>query len=150
MQWVTRQPQSIFRPTNHKRVTAANWRPCLFPHRQSWCHLDCFPACMLPSSDYTCIVDQTGVQCYIATRLGLCSSLEKKSDCTCASGDSCRPLAVLLTDNRVRAGDGVAGIARILHDGSVREIVTVSSAIFRSVWFAACNTWKKIIYLKDI
>ena len=27
--------------------------------------LDCFRACMLPSSDYTCIVDQTGVQCYM-------------------------------------------------------------------------------------
>ena len=27
----TRQPQPIFRPTNHKRVVPAIWRPCLIP-----------------------------------------------------------------------------------------------------------------------
>ena len=29
MQWGTGESQSIFRPTNHKRVTPANWRTCL-------------------------------------------------------------------------------------------------------------------------
>ena len=34
MQWGTRQSQSIFRPTNHKRVLPANWR------RHVACHTD--------------------------------------------------------------------------------------------------------------
>ena len=38
MQWGTRQSQSIFGPTNHKRVMPANWRPCFLPHWQSYCH----------------------------------------------------------------------------------------------------------------
>ena len=38
MQWCTRQSQSIYRPTNHKRMMAANWRPCLIPRWQSYCH----------------------------------------------------------------------------------------------------------------
>ena len=38
MQWDTRQSQPIFRPTNHKRVMPANWRPCLIPHWQSYCY----------------------------------------------------------------------------------------------------------------
>ena len=38
MQWDTRQSQSIFRQTNYKRAMPANWRPCLIPHWQSYCH----------------------------------------------------------------------------------------------------------------
>ena len=38
MQWGTRQSQSIFRPTNHKRVMPANRRQCLLPQWQSYCH----------------------------------------------------------------------------------------------------------------
>ena len=38
MQWGTRQSQSIFRPTNHKRVMLANWRPCRIPLWQSYYH----------------------------------------------------------------------------------------------------------------
>ena len=38
MQWGTGQSQSIFRPTNHKRVMPANRRPCLIPHWRSYCH----------------------------------------------------------------------------------------------------------------
>ena len=38
MQWGTRQSQSIFRCTNHKRVMPDNWRPCLLPHWESYCH----------------------------------------------------------------------------------------------------------------
>ena len=38
MQWGTGQSQSIFRPTNHKRVMPANLRPCLIPHWQSYYH----------------------------------------------------------------------------------------------------------------
>ena len=38
MHWGTRQSQSIFRPNNHKRVMPDNWRPCLIPHWQSYCH----------------------------------------------------------------------------------------------------------------
>ena len=49
MQWGTGQSQSIFRPTNHKRVMPANWRPCLIPH------------------------------CPIATRLRLCSSVGERA-----------------------------------------------------------------------
>ena len=33
MQWGTKQPQSIFKSTNHK-----NAMPCLIPHWQSYCH----------------------------------------------------------------------------------------------------------------
>ena len=28
----------LVRPANHKRVISANWRPCLIPHWQSYCH----------------------------------------------------------------------------------------------------------------
>ena len=38
MQLSTRRSQSIFRPTNHNSVMPANWRPCLIPHWQSYCH----------------------------------------------------------------------------------------------------------------
>ena len=38
MQWGTGQSQSTFRPTNHKKVMPTNWRPCLIPHWQSYCH----------------------------------------------------------------------------------------------------------------
>ena len=38
MQWGTRQSQSIFRPTNPKRVLPANWRPCFISHWQPYCH----------------------------------------------------------------------------------------------------------------
>ena len=38
MQWGTGQSQSIFWPTNHKRVMPANLRPCLLPHWQSHCN----------------------------------------------------------------------------------------------------------------
>ena len=38
MQWGTGQSQSIFWPTNHKRVMPANLMPCLIPHWQSYCH----------------------------------------------------------------------------------------------------------------
>ena len=37
-QWGARQCQSVFIPTNHKRVMPANWRPCLISHWQSYCH----------------------------------------------------------------------------------------------------------------
>ena len=36
--WSTRQSQFIFKPTNHKIVLPANWRSCLIPHGQSYCH----------------------------------------------------------------------------------------------------------------
>ena len=38
MQWDTRQSQFIFNPTNHKNAMPANWRPCLIPYWQSYCH----------------------------------------------------------------------------------------------------------------
>ena len=38
MQLGTRQSQSIFRPTNHKSLMPANWRPYLIPHWQSYRH----------------------------------------------------------------------------------------------------------------
>ena len=38
MQWGTRQSLFIFRPTNHKSMMPANWRPVLIPHWQSYCH----------------------------------------------------------------------------------------------------------------
>ena len=38
MRWGTRQPQSIFRPTNHISVMLANWRTCLIPHWQPYYH----------------------------------------------------------------------------------------------------------------
>ena len=38
MQCGTRQSQSLFRPANHKSMMPANWRPCLIPHWQSYCH----------------------------------------------------------------------------------------------------------------
>ena len=38
MQWGTGQSQSIFRPTNYKRVMPANWTPYLKPHWRSYCH----------------------------------------------------------------------------------------------------------------
>ena len=33
-----RQSWPIFTPTNHKIMMPANWRPCLIPHWQSYCH----------------------------------------------------------------------------------------------------------------
>ena len=36
MQWGTRQSQAISRPTNHKSMIPANWRPCLIPQWQSY------------------------------------------------------------------------------------------------------------------
>ena len=51
MQWDTRKSQSIFRPTDHKRMMPASWWTCLLP----------------PGSYPT--------DSHIATRLRLCSSL---------------------------------------------------------------------------
>ena len=36
MQWGIRQPQTIFRPINHKRVIQTNWRTCFISHWQSY------------------------------------------------------------------------------------------------------------------
>ena len=35
-QWSTRLSQSIFRPTNHKSLMPANWKPCLILNWQSY------------------------------------------------------------------------------------------------------------------
>ena len=38
MQRGTRQSQSILRSSNNKSAMSTNWRPCLIPHWQSYCH----------------------------------------------------------------------------------------------------------------
>ena len=38
MQGGTSQSQFVFRPANHKCTMPTNWRPCLMPHCQSYCH----------------------------------------------------------------------------------------------------------------
>ena len=49
---------------NRDVVACYHWQKANPSTAKEWVAVDCFPVCMLPSSDYTCIVDQTGVQCY--------------------------------------------------------------------------------------